>query len=181
VNLGDSTVGGTLSASISGTGANYTVSVSGMSGSGQVIATIPAGAAQASSLDNISSTSSDNSVTFDSVRPTVTINQATGQLDPTSTLPVNFTVTFTENVSGFNSGDVSISGLAGTPTVNVSGGPAIYNVAVGGMANGETALVSIPAGAAADAAGNTNTASTSSDNQVTFSFAYSTYLPLIMR
>src|SRR5439155_1128623 len=64
---------------------------------------------------------------------------------------------------------VTISGTAGgTKTVTVSGGPSTYNVAVSGMSSAGTVIASIPAGVARDAAHNTNTASTSTDNSVTF-------------
>jgi hypothetical protein len=169
VDLSASTAGGPLSAAVSGSGANYTVTVTGMSSSGQVIASIPAGAAQnASLIANYASTSTDNSVTYDITPPTVTINQAAGQADPTNTSPINFTVVFSESVTGFTSGDVVISGIAGTPTVSVTGGPVAYNVAVSGMANGETVSATIGAGAAIDGAGNASLASTSTDNSVTY-------------
>src|SRR5439155_170433 len=64
---------------------------------------------------------------------------------------------------------VTISGSAGgTKTVTVSGGPSTYNVAVSGMTTDGTVLASIAAGVAQDAAGNLNTASTSTDNSATF-------------
>src|SRR5437867_3218385 len=120
---------------------------------------------------NTASTSTDNSVSFtppDTTPPTVTINQAAGQADPTSTSPINFTAVFSEPVSGFSGTGVTISGTAGgTKTVTVSGGPSTYNVAVSGMTTDGTVLASIPAGVAPDAAGNRNTASTSTDNSVT--------------
>ena len=50
---------------------------------------------------NVASTSTDNTVTYDTTPPTVTINQATGQADPTSGTTVNFTVVFSEPVTGF--------------------------------------------------------------------------------
>src|SRR6266498_2526812 len=43
-------------------------------------------------------TSSAVTVTVDNTPPTVTINQAAGQADPTSTSPINFTVVFSEAV-----------------------------------------------------------------------------------
>jgi len=50
---------------VSGSGANYAISVSGMTTSGTVIVTIPAGAAvNASSVPSVASTSTDNTVTF---------------------------------------------------------------------------------------------------------------------
>ena len=105
----------------------------------------------------------------DTTQPTVTINQAASQADPASAAPINFTAVFSEAVSGFTSADVTVSGTAGgTKTVAVSGGPSTYNVAVSGMTSSGTVVATIGAGAAQDAAGNTNTASTSTDNSVQF-------------
>src|SRR5207247_471736 len=108
-------------------------------------------------------------VSNDITRPTVTINQAAGQADPTSASPINFTAVFSEPVSGFTGTDVTISGTAGgTKTVTVSGGPSTYTVAVSGMTTSGTVIATIAAGVANDAAGNLNTASTSTDNSVSF-------------
>src|SRR5205807_4480860 len=88
---------------------------------------------------------------------------------PTSASPVNFTTVFSKPVSGFSGAGVTISGTAGgAKTVTVSGGPSTYNVAVSGMSSSGTVIASIPAGVARDAAGNLNTASTSTNNSVTF-------------
>ncbi|HEX2766030.1 MAG TPA: S8 family serine peptidase, partial [Candidatus Limnocylindria bacterium] len=46
----------------------------------------------------------------DTTAPTVTINQASGQADPTNASPINFTVVFSEPVSGFTASDVTLSG-----------------------------------------------------------------------
>src|SRR5439155_17844051 len=83
--------------------------------------------------------------------------------------PINFTVVFSEPVSGFTGTDVTLSGTAGgSKTVALSGGPSTYNVAVSGMTTAGTVIASIVAGVAQDAAGNLNTASTSTDNSVSF-------------
>src|SRR5205809_412336 len=108
-------------------------------------------------------------VSNDITRPTVTINQAAGQADPTSASPINFTAVFSEPVSGFTGAGVTIGGTAGgTKTVTVSGGPSTYTVAVSGMSSAGTVIASISAGVAQDTAGNLNTASTSTDNSVSF-------------
>lgn len=164
-----STAGGPLLASVSGTGPSYTVTVTGMSSSGNVIATIPAGAAQSATLlGNMASTSTDNSVAYDITSPTVTITQAAGQTDPTGVSPINFTVTFNETVADFINTDVTLTGTAGANTVVVTGGPAIYNVAVSGMTGNGTVIITIDAGVAHDAAGNPNTPSINTDNNVTY-------------
>src|SRR3989442_1157761 len=113
--------------------------------------------------------SDPGTVTVDNIPPTVTVNQAAGQADPTNVSPINFTVVFSETVNDFTVGDVTISGTAGgAKTVILTGGPTTYNVAVSGMTSG-TVIASVAAGVAHDAAGNGNTASTSIDNTVTFS------------
>src|SRR5881392_2142438 len=122
---------------------------------------------------NLSAQSSPASATTpappDTTPPTVTINQAAGQADPTNSSPINFTAVFSKPVSGFTGAGVTISGTAGgTKTATVSGGPTIYTVAVSGMTTSGTVIATIAAGMATDAAGNGNTASTSTDNSVTF-------------
>src|SRR5438552_1923689 len=167
------TAAGTKTVTVSGGPSTYNVAVSGMSSAGTVIASIPAGvASDAAGNLNTASTSTDNSVSFtpaDTTPPSVTINQAPGQADPTNSSPINFSAVFSEPVSGLTGAAVTHSGSAGgTKTVTVSGGPSTYNVAVSGMSSAGTVIASIPAGVARDAANNANTASTSTDNSVTF-------------
>ena len=170
LNFAGSTVGGNLLAAVSGTGADYTVSVTGMAGEGTVELSIPAGGAvDGSQSGNAASTSTDNVVHFGNVPPTVTINQAVGQADPTNTSPISFAVQFSEPVTGFTADDVSLSGtVGGTLVAAVSGSGADYTVTVTGMSGVGTVVASIPAGGVVDGAGNTNEASTSTDNSVLF-------------
>ena len=51
---------------------------------------------------------------------TVTINQAAGQADPTNGSPINFTVVFSEAVTDFTAGDVTLGGTAGATTAVVT-------------------------------------------------------------
>lgn len=171
VSFTGSTAPGTLVGAVSGGPSIYNVAVSGMTGSGVVVATIGAGVCTSTSSGNANSTSSstDNSVSFDNAAPTVAINQAAGQADPTSGLTVNFTAVFNESVTGFATGDVSFTGSTapGTLVGTVSGGPSAYNVAVTGMSGAGTVVANIGAGVCKDPAGNDNAASTSTDNTVT--------------
>jgi Ca2+-binding RTX toxin-like protein len=105
---------------------------------------------------------------LDSAAPTVTIDQAATQGDPTTASPIHFTVRFSEAVTGFDHSDVTLSGTAGADTAVVTGGPSVFDVAVSGMTRGGTVVATVRAGAATDAASNGNTASTSIDNAVTF-------------
>jgi large repetitive protein len=174
---------GATTATVTGSGTTYNVAVSGMTSNGTVIVTVPAGsnspstsgAQDAAGNGNSASTSSDNTVTYDTTKPSVTINQAGTQNDPTNASPINFTVVFSESVTGFTGSDVTLSGTAGATTATVTGSGTTYNVAVSGMSSRGTVVASIPVGAdspsttgAQDAAGNGNVASTSTDNMVTW-------------
>jgi Bacterial Ig-like domain len=169
---GDVTLSGTAgatTATVTGAGTTYNVAVSGITAQGAVIATIGAGvASDTAGNGNAVSTSTDNSVTYDTVAPTVTINQAGTQADPTNASPINFTVVFSEPVSGFATGDVTLAGTAGATTATVTGSGTTYNVAVTGMAGSGTVIATVGANKANDAAGNGNAASTSTDNTVTY-------------
>ena len=154
---------------------NYTVSVSGMTVSGTVTASVNAGAAQdAATNPNTASTSADNEVTYnapvvDVTPPTVTIEQGSGQADPTSASPIVFDVVFSEPVTGFTSAGVTLGGTAGATTAVVTPVSSTnYTVSVSGMTVSGTVTASVNAGAAQDAATNPNTASTSADNEVTY-------------
>lgn len=167
---GDITLSGTAGATtavVSGGPTSYTVNVSGMTADGTVIASIPANAAQDAAGNNSgASSSTDNSVTFNAP-PSVTVEQAGGQADPANTSPILFTATFSEDVTGFATGDVTFSG-AGATTATVSGGPKIYTITVTGMSSVGTVTASIGAGVCIDAGGASNLASTSTDNSVYF-------------
>jgi len=160
---------GATAVRFNGTSANFTVN-----SASTITASVPAGATSGSISVTTSAGTASSASSFtvgDTTPPSVTINQAAGQADPTSASPINFTAVFSKPVSGFTGAGVTISGIAGgTKTATVSGGPSTYNVAVSGMTSSGTVLASIPAGVAQDAAGNLNTASTSTDNSVTFTF-----------
>ncbi len=163
-----STVGGTLAAAVSGSGASYTVTVTGMTGTGNVVASIPANrASDPAGNDNVASTSTDNVVAYDGVAPTVTLNQDAGQADPSNGSPIAFTVVFSESVSNFATGDVTLAGTAGATTATVTGSGTTYTVTVTGMTASGTVIASLAGGVAGDSAGNPSAASTSTDNTVT--------------
>ena len=168
----DVTVGGTAThgvASVTGSGTTYTVTVP-VTTSGTVTASLAANVAHSGAAGNAASTSTDNSVTFDNVRPSVTVNQAAGQADPTSTSPVSFTVVFSESVSDFTAADVTVGGTATHGAASVTGSGTTYTVSVPVSSNG-TVTASLAQNVAHDAAGNGSTASTSTDNSVTFASA----------
>ncbi|QKG53179.1 beta strand repeat-containing protein [Hymenobacter sp. BRD67] len=108
--------------------------------------------------------SNTNTFTVDSVPPTVAISSSAGASgSSTTTSPIPFTVTFSENVTGFVAGDVTVSnGSVGT----VSGSGTTYTFNVTPTTAG-LVTVNVPANVAQDAAGNGNTAAPS-----TYSITY---------
>ena len=142
-----------------------------MTSSGTVVAVVPAGVAtDVDGNGNTASSTIDNTVTFVSTPPSVSINQAVGQADPTSAGPIHFTVVFDEPVSGFETGDVTLSGTAGATTAVVTETTpgTTYDVAVSGMTSSGTVVAVVSTGVATDVDGNGNTASSTIDNTVTF-------------
>ena len=102
--------------------------------------------------------------------PAVTINQDPGQVDPALNPPVNFRVVFDEPVTGFATGDVTLTGTAlpTTGTVTPPGTGTTFNVSVNGMSAAGTVIATVGANRAADVRGAPNLASTSVDNTVFF-------------
>jgi hypothetical protein len=171
VSFAGSTIGGTLAATVTGTGPAYNIAVSGMTaGTGTVVVSIPAGGVTDSSgLPNpVSNTAS---VVYDTVAPSVTVNQAAGQADPTSSAPINFTAQFSENVLPFTTVSFTGSTAGGTLAATVTGSGATYNIAVTGMTTAGNVVVSLAAAVTTDLAGNASLASTSTDNTVAWTVA----------
>ncbi|AHM60380.1 endoglucanase-like protein [Flammeovirgaceae bacterium 311] len=113
-------------------------------------------------------------IIVDNTAPKITVNQAASQADPTAGSTINFTITFSEAVTGFTESDITLSGTAGATTAVVTAigtTGTTYNVGVSGMTTNGTVIASIGAGVAQDAAGNANTASTSTDNVVSYTGA----------
>lgn len=152
------------SVDVVGSGEEYTVTIGGLLGSGTVIAFIPEGAAVDSEGNvNLASTSDDNTVQYQ-LQPSVTVEQAASQADPTSEPVVRFTAQFSSRVTGFTASDVTLSGSAGATTVEVVGSGNSYELLVSGMTRNGTVVVDIPAGVVSPP----NSASSSSDNIVNY-------------
>ncbi|MEG3835181.1 choice-of-anchor D domain-containing protein, partial [Microcoleus sp. Z1_C3] len=112
----------------------------------------------------------NKAIVIDTTAPTVTIDQATAQTDPTTTSPINFTVTFSEPVTGFDATDIDLtaSTASGTLTPTITGSGPVYTVAVNGITGSGNVIASIKANGVTDTAGNQNFVSTSTDNSVTY-------------
>jgi hypothetical protein len=146
-----SSVSGASINSLSGSGTTYTVSVNTGSGSG----TLTLRLINDTGLSPRISTTlpfTGETYTIDKTAPIPTITSSAGT--PTTTSPIPFTVSFSESVTGFVAGDLTVtngtlSGFSGsgtTYTANVT--PATPGVVT----------VNVPANVAQDAAGNGNTA-----------------------
>jgi hypothetical protein len=161
ITFGGSTVGGTLSPAITGTGPSYNVAVTGMTGQGDIRLSILPGIVVDAATGLLTNSASNVAVVaYDAIVPSVTIAKAAGQPDPAGAPPITYTVTFSEPVTGFLASDVTITGTAGgTKLPSLSGTGPIYSIEITGMTTGGTVIASIPAGAAADLAGNLSTAS----------------------
>jgi hypothetical protein len=173
---------------------DYNVAVTGLTGDGTVTATIPIGAAH--DLTALAANIAAATLTVP-LAPTVTIDKATAQTDPTSTSPVNFTVVFSQAVTDFNANDVNVdvttagnafvqddvynsyynttSTVTAAPIVVVtdSGDHMTYNVAVSGMNAYGKVTATIPAGVVHNGdttpVANFPSTSTNNDNSVTYS------------
>ena len=168
----DVTVSGTpvpaggATVSVTGSGTTYTVTVSGLSGSGAVNLSVkPNGATGPLGFQNAASNTA--TVTFANATVGATVALAAGQVatvphSATAADTATFAVTFTQAVTGFAADDLTVTGgvvPAGGATVSVSGSGASYTVTVSGLSGTGSVNVSVNAGAVTGPLGETNPAS----------------------
>ena len=153
--VGDISLGGAGSANVSlrGSGADYTATLT-PTGSGNLTIQVSANAAE-DTATNGNTVSSAVSVVLDLVRPSVSISDVP---TPPQNAVFDVTITFSEDVTGFEVGDITLGGTA-TATVELSGSDADYTASLTPTASG-TLTIEVPANVAEDAATNKNTAAT---------------------
>ncbi len=164
----------TWSITDSGDHRNFTLATTAITGAGTVQPSIAANTVtDVAGNNNSASTATDNTVTYDTTAPTVTVNQAGGQSDPVNSLPINFTVVFSEAISAatFTTADITQNGSATgiTWSISDSGDHTTFTLAATAITGAGTVQPSIAANRVTDPAGNNNTASTATDNTVTYS------------
>jgi len=116
---------------------------------GEIGVSVAAGAAL-DAAGNASVAASAPAQAFDTLAPTLTITDS--EPGPTATGNVTFTFTFSEAVTGFDAGDVGVTGGSKGP---LTGSGAVYQMVVAPTVDQQgTIQVSVGAGAAQDAAGN---------------------------
>ncbi|KAB8142250.1 isopeptide-forming domain-containing fimbrial protein [Chloroflexia bacterium SDU3-3] len=161
IDLSASTAPGPLAATITeiapNDGTTYSVTVSGMTGGGDVVAALNPGAAS-DAAGNFSGAPApaDTTVTFDPVAPVVT-GVIRLDADPTNAASVQFQVTFAKAVTGVDAGDfaLTVSSITGASVTGVSGSGTTYTVTVGtGTGDGTLRLDVLANGSIADSAGN---------------------------
>jgi uncharacterized protein (DUF2141 family) len=142
---------------VSGSGTTYTVTVSGVSGTGTLGLNLVGDGTITDAAGN-PLTSAGNftgqEYTIDQTAPTATITSSAAAATNTSPIPV--TVTFSESVTGFTEADVAVGN--GT-VINFAGSGDTYTFDVVPDGDGPV-TVDVGAGAGQDAAGNGNAAAT---------------------
>jgi len=146
-----SVTNGTLTGFTTVNARTYTFNVA-PTADGDVVLNIAAGAA----VDSGGRPSTATSFTIRSDRTAPSVNLTTSASSPTNLSAIPFTATFSEAVTGFTAGDITVTN--GT-VQNFSGSGTTYTFEVVPTADG-VVMVSIAANVAQDAAGNGNTAAT---------------------
>ena len=148
--IGDITVTNGVASNLAGSGAVYTFDVT-PSSNGLVSIDVDADVAIDTS-GNGNTAAATLSITYDTESPSVELS--TTSSDPTNVSPIPVTATFSEDVTGFELSDITVTnGVAS----NLAGSGAVYTFDVTPFSNGLVS-VDVDADVAQDAAGNGNTA-----------------------
>ena len=151
------TIGGSKAVAVTGSGTSYVVTVSGLTGNGTISISTPVQAA----LDNVDGflTAASNTSTITVAVPPVvppapisaSINPVGSALLTTATSSVQFAVTFSTAVTGFDAADVVLGGtIGGTKTTTITGSGASYTVTVGGLTGNGTITLQVPQASVVD-------------------------------
>ncbi|WP_421978791.1 Ig-like domain-containing protein [Roseivirga seohaensis] len=149
--VGDLTVANGTASNFAGSGTTYTATIT-PSADGAVTLNVAAGVAQ-DAASNTNTAATQLSITNDETKPTVTITSTTTSPNPGA---FNITVTFSESVTGFVIGDLTVAN--GTAS-NFAGSGTTYTATITLSTDGAV-TVDVAEGVAQDAASNTNTAAT---------------------
>src|SRR5581483_8232131 len=146
--------------SVSGSGTSYTVTASTGTGSGTLGLNLSSGSSVKDAAGNAPPAATGAAYTIDRTPPTATITRAGST--PTNANSLQWTVTFSESVTGVAAGNftaVAGGGLGGSPSVTgVSGSGTTYTVTTsGGSGSGTLGLNLTSAGSIQDAVGNAAT------------------------
>ncbi|MEK7793741.1 MAG: Ig-like domain-containing protein, partial [Candidatus Hydrogenedentota bacterium] len=151
--LGEIVASGATVGSLSGSGASYSIQLTNLA-AGTVTVDVAGGVAQDAAGNNNTAAAQFSRV-FDGTKPSVSMTSASS--NPTKTSPISVTANFTESVTGFVAGDISVTNGNVTNFTPNSGTQYVFNVIP--SADG-LVTVNISGGVAQDSAGNTNNAAT---------------------
>ncbi|MEQ1761709.1 MAG: FG-GAP-like repeat-containing protein [Pyrinomonadaceae bacterium] len=154
---------------------SWNIAISGITSNGEfIVANIENGSYRdIAGNAGSASTSTDNVIYIDNVRPSVSVNQSSLQQDLAFSQPILFSVEFTEKVTELTSSDFSFVGSTANlsqANVEVTGGGQSYSVRITNIRSSGLVRLSLPANRAQDDHGNMNLASTSTDNSVFLNF-----------
>jgi hypothetical protein len=150
--VGDITVTNGTAGNFNGSGTTYTADITPTQ-QGDVKVNVAGSVAQ-DAVGNNNTAASQRSFTFDNMAPSLSIGSTAA--DPVKTSPIPITITFSESVTGFEVGDITVTnGTAG----NFSGSGYIYTADITPTQEGAV-KVDVAGSVAQDAAGNNNTAAT---------------------
>jgi hypothetical protein len=158
VNATDTAAAGSVSI-VSGSGAGpYTVRLSLLTGSGTLGIAVKADACAGASGGNAAS---DPSATFTVDNGAPTVSTGAPSVSLTSTGPVDYSVTFSEAVTGFSSAtdlQINATGTAAVGSISIFGGSGAgpYTVRLSSLTGNGTLGITVKAGACSDAVGNSN-------------------------
>ncbi|MGA2034705.1 MAG: MBG domain-containing protein, partial [Thermoguttaceae bacterium] len=148
------TAAGTVS--VSGSGANYTVTVNGITGNGTLGISIAAGTAVDASGNPTPAVGPSNTFIVDTVAPTIAVSAPSTAL--TTGGPVTYTVTYAD--ANFNAATLAVGNITlnatGTAngTLSVSGSGLTRTVTISSITGDGSLGISVAAGTASDLAGN---------------------------
>ena len=155
----------------------FTLQATGMTGSGTIIPSLAAGVVQSNAPveNNLASTSTDDTVTYNHEFD-VTVEQKGAQADPTSSLPIEYDVIFSEaiNAATFTTADIVQNGTASGITWNIinSGDDTNFTLQATAVTVAGTLIPSFNGSVIQTASLKDNTASTSTDNSVTYTTTF---------
>jgi hypothetical protein len=135
---------------------------------------------------NVDASPASHTWTVDTTPPTVVSSQR-ADANPTSAASVNFTVTFSESVTGVDVSDFSLTktGVSGATVSGVSGSGSVYTVTVNTaplVSGAGTIRLDVPAGAAVtDLAGNPPAGPPYTSGETYDVRFYRAYIPLVLK
>ena len=158
---GDLRVTGQATATVSGGPIVYTATITpNANKEGNVTVRVNADTVTDAAGNNNTASATTSAIHIDTVHPTATINGLPAGEENDA---FNLTITFNENVTGFATGDLTVTGEA-TATA-VSGGPKVYTATIMPNANQEgNVTVRVNMNTVTDEAGNSNPASAATSN-----------------